>query len=124
MRFFRRAIGSFMIALMATGCSRTVNVPLDQVDSVRDPKARHRIHMDDGSEYAVRRFTATDSTIVIDDLSPTDARFGTAKLPITLSRENILSVSRAEGPNILVVGSIMLVGVFFIVALSSWTVGW
>jgi hypothetical protein len=110
-------------ALVATGCSRTVNVPLNQVQSVRDPQARHRIHMIDGTEYAVRRFTATDSTIVIDDLSPSDTRFDSASLPIVLSRANVQSVTRAEGPHMWVVAGFMVLGVFLIVALSSWAGG-
>jgi hypothetical protein len=96
-RALRRTIAIVLLASIATGCSKTVNVPLDQVESVQDRKARHHIHMSNGDEYAVRRFTVTDSTIVVDDLSPTDVRFETIDLPIVLRRSDVTAIERAEG---------------------------
>jgi hypothetical protein len=51
----------------------------------------------DGDEFAVRRFTVTDSTIVIDDLSPTDIRFDAVDLPIVLRRSDVVAIERVEG---------------------------
>jgi hypothetical protein len=79
--------------------------------------------MKDGTEYAVRRFTATDSTIVIDDLSPSDVRFGAADLPIVVSRNDVRSVERAEGPSFLLVGGFMALGILLIAALAGFSGG-
>lgn len=79
------------------GCSRTVDVPMNDLESVHDRKARHHVRMLDGSRYSVRQFTVTDSTLVIDDLSPTDVRKGAVTEPIVLPRDSIASVERLEG---------------------------
>jgi hypothetical protein len=97
MKLSRRVLSVAVIVLTVMGCSKSVNVPLDQVESVQDRKARHRIHVRDGDEFAVRRFTVTDSTIVIDDLSPTDIRFDAVDLPIVLRRSDVVAIERVEG---------------------------
>ncbi len=91
-----RSFVALCIVFVTAGCSKAINVPLDQVESVQDPKQRHRIHMKDGTEYAVRRFAVTDSTIVIHDLSPTDIRSDVVSEPIVLSRGSVASVERIE----------------------------
>ena len=57
------AVGVALLVAM-TGCTKTVDVPLDQIGTgSRDIKTPHRIHMADGSEYAVRKFIVDETTL-------------------------------------------------------------
>jgi hypothetical protein len=82
--------------LLLGGCSRAVEIPPGQVD---DPQYQavgsYRIRLQGREEYLVRRFSVTDSTVAIEELHPSDQRFrfGREKLPITVARERVLSVS-------------------------------
>lgn len=82
---------------------------MTDLESVHDRKARHHVSMLDGTRYSVRQFTVTDSTLVIDDLSPTDIRKGDVKEPIILPRDSISSVERLEGKPHVILGSFVLV---------------
>lgn len=81
---------------------------MTDLESVHDRKARHHVSMLDGTRYSVRQFTVTDSTLVIDDLSPTDIRKDDVKEPIILPRDSIASVERLEGQQHKVFGSFVL----------------
>ena len=84
---------------------------MKDLESVHDRKARHQVSMQDGSRYSVRQFTVTDSTLVIDDLSPTDARKDAVTEPIVLPRDSIASVERLEGHQYEIFGGFALVAV-------------
>ena len=95
-------------ALLLTSCTRTIDVPMNQLGSgSKDVKTPHRIHMVDGSEYSVRQFTVTDSTVVIENLNTSDPRYQKAELPIVLHLRDVRSVEKTE-PRI---------GGFFVVAI-------
>lgn len=104
-----------MAVIALVGCSRTVDVPMNDLESVHDRKARHHVSMWDGSQYSVRQFTVTDSTLVIDDLSPSDTRKGAVNEPIVLPRDSIASVERLEGKPHVILGSFVLVMVGLII---------
>ena len=95
----------------AAGCSKTVDVAMSDLESVHDRKARHHVSMLDGSRYSVRQFTVTDSTLVIDDLSPTDIRKGAVTEPIVLPRDRIALVQRLEGRQYEIFGVAALIAV-------------
>ncbi len=110
----RRAIATVPFIVALAGCTKTVDVPIDDLESVHDRKARHHVNMVDGSQYSVRQFTVTDSTLVIDDLSPTDSRKGVVNEPITVPRDSIASVERLEGGQYLIFGTVALAAVLLI----------
>jgi hypothetical protein len=85
------------LALIASGCSKAVQIPSDQVDAAaREESGRYRIQMVDGSYYTVERFSLTDSTIVIEKLGPSDARYKRIALPIDVPLADVESVSKYE----------------------------
>ena len=103
-----------IVVLALVGCSRAVEIPANNLESVRDPKQRHHVVMKDGSLYSVRRFTVTDSTLVLDDLSPTDVRKGVAAEPIVVPRDSVASVAKIEGREGLVFGGFALLALLTI----------
>ena len=93
-----RTVSCVLIALMATGCSRTVVVPREDYDRASHEYGKtHRLDLQDSSYYLVRRFAVTDSTVVVEELYSSDKRYGThARTPIVLTRQDLTSISRVE----------------------------
>ncbi len=95
----QRTIATTLVAPTLISCSKAVEIPRDDID---DPKYRdagsYRIRLQGWEEYLAARFSVTDSTIVIEELLPSDERFRTGRenLPITIVRERVASVSHME----------------------------
>ena len=70
----RKIIACLVIAAIATGCTNSVKIPMDQID---DPAWRapgkYRLRLTDGGEYYVRRFSVADSNIVVDERLKVDS---------------------------------------------------
>lgn len=97
MRHSKRAIGLLLIAFMVTGCSTAVEVPREQIESgTRRDDGIYRIRTVDKAKYDARVFSLTDSTLVIEKLNATDARYKKAELPIVLVRDDVVSISKYE----------------------------
>jgi len=113
-----RLIVAVLTIVFAIGCTKTVNVPLDQLArGSRDVKKPHHIYMVDGSEYSVRQFVVHDTTLTIQKLSPSDPRYKNATLPIVLPLRGVKSVEKSEPP----IGGfvfIALVGLLCVVAFA------
>ena len=96
MSALHRRIAVLMITAMVAGCSKAVDIPREDIDDVkyREPGS-YRVRLEGRHEYLVKRFTVTDSTVVIEELLPADERFRLerASLPITLSSDEVQSVS-------------------------------
>ena len=93
----RRSIALILLVFMAAGCSKPVEIPRDQFEAAtREEHARYRIQMVDGSYYTVERFSLTDSTVVVEKLNPTDARYKRTALPIVVPLGAVESISRYE----------------------------
>ncbi len=90
-------MAAILASLTFTGCTKAVNVPVDQVDSAAQVHGiSHRITMIDGARYAVDRFSTTDSTVTIIKLNQADTRYKRVKLPIVLEKDDITSLERFE----------------------------
>jgi hypothetical protein len=116
---FSTATALVLIALMATGCTRVVEIPLAQLEGTApDHKGKYRISTIDGSSYIARGFALSDSTIVIKKLDQDDERYRTAKLPVTLALRDVKTFEKLEFPGIiidlLVVAGLVAVAIFFI----------
>jgi hypothetical protein len=96
MSSLRRAIALVLIAVTGAGCSKAVVIPRDQLSGRPETRVGYRIQMVDGSHYTARRFSTTDSTLVIEKLNPSDSRHKKVTVPIVLSMNDIQSVSRLE----------------------------
>ncbi|HEU4928701.1 MAG TPA: hypothetical protein VFU38_02640, partial [Candidatus Krumholzibacteria bacterium] len=72
----RPYIALLMIILTATGCSKAVEIPRTDIDDVkyREPGS-YRIRLRGREEYLAKRFSVTDSTIVIEELMTSDERY-------------------------------------------------
>jgi len=106
-----------LVALMATGCSRSVTIPPGQFEEASREKAKHRIELSDGSDFTVRRFAVSDSTVVIHELDSSDERYGRAQLPLSVPRQDVTSISKQEvryQTTFWVVGSALVLGFFLI----------
>jgi hypothetical protein len=87
------------VALAAAGCSKAVEIPRADIDDpqYREP-ASYRIRLKGWEEYMVQRFSVTDSTIVIEELMPSDERYryGRSSLPINVQKDQVTSVVKIQ----------------------------
>lgn len=63
--------------LVATACSHTVTMPREKIDDAAGRDARYAYQIDTRLQdrYLVKRYSLTDSTLVIEQLAPIDRRF-------------------------------------------------
>jgi hypothetical protein len=85
-----------LVVLTATSCSKAVEMPRDQLENAPETHPGYRIQMVDGSHYSAKRFSTTDSTLVIEKLNPSDSHYDKEKVPIVLSMNDVQSVSKLE----------------------------
>jgi hypothetical protein len=119
MGHLKQVISVFLATLMAMGCTRTIDIPLHQVESMRDPKTPCRVTMRDGTQYRVREFAVTDSTLVIKNLTPSDAYHDKAKLPLVVPLSEVTSVQKSEMTEWFWVGGVAIVVLFVAAAAAS-----
>ncbi|HET6349451.1 MAG TPA: hypothetical protein VFH88_10260 [Candidatus Krumholzibacteria bacterium] len=90
----RSAAFALLALVFTSGCTGHVEIPREQFEAAtHDDYLSHRIRTKRGGEYVVQRFAFTDSTLVISTLSPADARYRGARLPIILPRSDVESVA-------------------------------
>ena len=79
----RRAVALVLIALMATGCSRAVEIPLDQLGEAEWRKpGTYRLSLVRGDEYYARRLSVADSNVIVEERMEIDeALFGYSNQP-------------------------------------------
>jgi hypothetical protein len=116
----RRIVAWLVIgALVGSGCSRAVVVPREDYDRAASDSGIHRVDMHDGSYYLVLRFAMTDSAVVVRKLYASDPRFNRhPRLPISLARQDVVSISRVE-TNWIKTG-VVLAGVVGVISLAVW----
>lgn len=115
-RLGRRAVSLLLIALVATGCTRTVDIPLAQLEGAApEHKGKYRIWMVDSSLFVPSEFTAIDSTIVITKLSRDDERYGRAELPMALALREVRTIEKFETRGV-VIDLIVLAGMLAVAA--------
>jgi len=121
MRSHRRAVCVALIALMATGCTKAVEIPRADIDDAkyREPGS-YRIRLHGRQEYLVRRFSVTDSTVVVEELMPGDERFRTGRewLPTSILWGEVESISRTETNWLLTV--VALTPIVFVAVVIGW----
>ncbi len=122
MKSIRRAIALVLVPLVAVACTRTIDVPVQQLESSRNVTTPYRVTMKDGTQYRARQFTVTDSTLVIKDLLPSDPRRDEATLPIVVSLDDVASVQKSDTTAWFWVGGVV-VAAFIVVGLAISHVG-
>lgn len=78
------------------GCSEAVEIPREQIANQPENHIGYRIYMVDGSHYSAKRYSVTDSTLVIEKLNPADVRHKKVAVPIVLPLADVQSVSKLE----------------------------
>lgn len=120
----RRGIALLLTVFTMTGCTTGAEISRAYID---DPKYRepgnYRIRVEGWEEYLVKRFSVTDSTVVIEELSPGDERFrmGRGQLPYVISWDRVESIARVKINPMGTAAIVLTVGllVSFIVWLST-----
>jgi hypothetical protein len=121
-RTARRVTSIAVCVLFLAGCSRAVEIPRQQVgaEEYRKP-GDYRIRLKGWNEYYARRFSVTDSTIVIEELVKSDDHYKLKKhdMPIVVPREDVVYVGVMETnwPVTAVVGGTLVAGIVFFVFL-------
>jgi hypothetical protein len=80
-------IALVLVALLLTGCSKAVVIPREDLTRTEYRKVGdYRIKMHGWNEYHARRFSLTDSTVVIEELKKSDDRYELKKhdMPIVV----------------------------------------
>ncbi|HEX5132329.1 MAG TPA: hypothetical protein VFX92_07570 [Candidatus Krumholzibacteria bacterium] len=94
----------------ATACTHAVKLPPEDIAQAagRDAKRAWQIDTRSGDRYLAKRYSLTDSTLVIEQLAGLDEFYGERKTAdsLTIARTSIASISRvAAGP-----GTAILIG--------------
>lgn len=93
----RRVIAVAGYVLYLSGCSRAVEVPRGQFDAAsRHQDADHRVSTTGGEVFLASKFAMTDSTLVIEKLSPADKGYNHTALPPSFPLAEIDSVHRID----------------------------
>lgn len=87
-----RKLAFVLVALMLMACSRAVEIPRDQVGAreYRKPGS-YKVRLHGWNEYNVRRFSMTDSTVVIEELLVHDDHYKLKQhdMPIVVPLEEV-----------------------------------
>lgn len=113
-----------MAALLITGCSRAVEIPRQQVGAEEYRRVgSYKVRLHGWNEYNVRRFSMTDSTVVIEELLATDDHYKLKKhdMPIVVPLEDVEYIGVMKTNWILTTAALVGIGavVAFFVALSQ-----
>ena len=84
-----------ILAFVASGCSRTVSVPLQELAPASHWDGRYHIDTTAG-RFSTLKFSVTDDEIVITKLAKSDKRYGRADLPLTSPMQDVRSIERLE----------------------------
>jgi hypothetical protein len=107
-----------LVTLEICGCSKAVVVPREELDSAEYRKPgnyRNRLH--GWNEYHARRFSMTDSTVVIDELLQSDDHYKVMRhdMPIVVPLKDVenISVMKTNWPVTgLITGACLAVGYY------------
>ena len=95
----RRAFWSIVAALLFTGCSNAQEISRDQLgaEEYRKPGS-YRVKLHGWNEYSVRRFSMTDSTVVIEELLVTDDHYKLKRhdMPIVVPLKDVEYIGTME----------------------------
>lgn len=117
----RRAVALIVTAFMATGCSKTVEIPRSEIDEPQHREAgSYRIRVKTGEEFWAKRYSTTDSTIVVEELLPPNELRGTVVvvLPLVIKRSDVESIARTRSSAGLAIGVVIFAGVAFLIMFS------
>lgn len=119
-RFRKPAV---LVALLLVACSRAAEIPRDQVgaEEYRKPGS-YRIRLHGWNEYYARRFSMTDSTVVIEELTQSDDRYKLMRhdMPIVIPLADVVSISEMQSTwvtkPLLITSAVLVVATILIIA--------
>jgi hypothetical protein len=98
-RTLRGVAALALVASLLTGCSKTVVIPREDLANERYRQVDdYRVKLHGWNEYHARRFSVTDSTVVIEELKPSDDRYKLKRhdMPIVIPRAQVEYVGVME----------------------------
>src|SRR5262249_11394595 len=111
----RRAIAIVFSALTFAGCSKAVVIPREDLGNEKYRNiGSYRIKLHGWNEYHARRFSMTDSTVVIEELLVSDDRYKLKRhdMPIVLPVKDIESIAEMKNDPVVTTSVLLGVGVF------------
>jgi hypothetical protein len=117
-----------MIGLVLSGCSKAVVIPRE--DLAKDKYRQvgdYRVKLHGWNEYHARRFSMTDSTLVIEKLKASDDQYQLKKhdMPIVIPRPQVESVGVMKTDwlptTLILVGMGAVMGFFIAISEIDWS---
>ena len=115
----RIVVAVVVLGLLTLSCTRAIRVPVSHYDSIDLDKGQtYVLETVDHKSYRLKRFTFTDSTLVVMELENFDANHAEPASPIVIPRDEILTLDRlavAEGKTLLLLFGLGVVAAAIIV---------
>ena len=115
------SLDALLLALLLTGCSNAKEIPRDQLgaEEYRKPGS-YRVKLHGWNEYNVRRFSMTDSTVVIEELLSTDDHYKLKRhdMPIVVSLKDVEYIGEMKANKPLT--AVVLIGI----GAAAFYLGW
>ena len=95
----RRATAVVLVVLMATGCTKAVEVPRSDIDNAKyHEPGKYRVRLKNEHEYIARRFSVSDSTLVIEELGGDGELYGQGQpaLPMRIPLSDVESIAQLK----------------------------
>jgi hypothetical protein len=123
----RRGISLVMAALLFAGCSKAVVIPRDDLANEKyRAVGDYRIKLRGWNEYHARKFSVTDSTVVIEELKQSDDLYKQKRhdMPIVIPNREVEYIGEMQANKPMTV--ITLVGIGLAAAFVAWlsTIHW
>ena len=120
----RRVIAVLACLVYLTGCSRAVEIPREQVGAEEYRKVgSYKVRLHGWNEYNVRRFSMTDSTVVIEELLVHDDHYKLRQhdMPIVVPLSEVEYIGVIKTNWLMTTVALLAIGAVagFIVALSN-----
>ena len=106
-----RTISMVLVVLLLVACSRAVEMPRDQLEAQEASKVgSYKVRLHGWNEYNVRRFSMTDSTVVIEELQDFDDHYKLKKhdMPIVVPLEEVEYIAVMETNKPLTTGVVVI----------------
>ena len=122
----RHGIATTLVALLFVGCSKAVVIPREELS--REEYRRvgsYRVKLHGWNEYETRRFSVTDSTVVIEELNMSDDHYKLKRheMPIVVPLKDVeyVGVMKTNWPVTAVVLATVGTAVgYFVWLLATW----
>jgi hypothetical protein len=111
-----RTVWACVLVALASSCSKSVRVPPADYGNPGGAAA-YRIVTTDNRHFSASRYTASDSTIVIEEFATSTDPDSLPAVPLTIPRRDVASIDRVEMDRGKTSGWVLGLGAFFLAVL-------